>query len=112
MSDVEGQQVSALVENPSWVAFDLKGTSESLLAYTLVRKQKIDDLNAFRQPRLGRPESSPGNQRETQLPQFAFLYQERGEGNGTPLQHSCLENPMDGGASYQEIHHQDDHASH
>lgn len=26
--------------------------------------------------RLGRPESSPGNQRETQLPQFAFLYQE------------------------------------
>ena len=21
-----------------------------------------------------------------------------GEGNGTPLQHSCLENPMDGGA--------------
>ena len=23
---------------------------------------------------------------------------EKGEGNGTPLQHSCLENPMDGGA--------------
>ena len=23
---------------------------------------------------------------------------ERGEGNGTPLQYSCLENPMDGGA--------------
>ena len=22
-----------------------------------------------------------------------------GEGNGNPLQHSCLENPMDGGAS-------------
>ena len=22
----------------------------------------------------------------------------RGEGNGTPLQYSCLENPMDGGA--------------
>ena len=22
-----------------------------------------------------------------------------GEGNGTPLQYSCLENPMDGGAS-------------
>ena len=27
------------------------------------------------------------------------LYKENnGEGNGTPLQHSCLENPMDGGA--------------
>ena len=28
-----------------------------------------------------------------------MLCQERfGEGNGTPLQYSCLENPMDGGA--------------
>ena len=24
--------------------------------------------------------------------------QQDGEGNGTPLQYSCLENPMDGGA--------------
>jgi len=28
-----------------------------------------------------------------------FLYEPKvGEGNGTPLQYSCLENPMDGGA--------------
>ena len=27
-----------------------------------------------------------------------FLAQEDGERNGTPLQYSCLENPMDGGA--------------
>ena len=27
-----------------------------------------------------------------------------GEGNGTPLQQSCLENPMDGGAWWAEIH--------
>ena len=27
-----------------------------------------------------------------------FLYYCTGEGNGTPLQYSCLENPMDGGA--------------
>jgi len=26
------------------------------------------------------------------------LKQVAGEGNGTPLQYSCLENPMDGGA--------------
>ena len=26
------------------------------------------------------------------------------EGNGTPLQYSCLENPMDGGAWYAEVH--------
>ena len=26
------------------------------------------------------------------------------EGNGTPLQYSCLENPMDGGAWYAAVH--------
>jgi len=26
-----------------------------------------------------------------------------GEGNGTPLQYSCLENPMDGGAWWAAI---------
>ena len=27
-----------------------------------------------------------------------------GEGNGTPLQYSCLENPMDGGAWWAAFH--------
>ena len=30
--------------------------------------------------------------------EFGFLGRKSGEGNGTPLQYSCLENPMDGGA--------------
>ena len=30
--------------------------------------------------------------------------QEYGEGNGTPLQYSCLENPMDGGAWQAAFH--------
>jgi len=34
----------------------------------------------------------------TCVPYFA------GEGNGTPLQYSCLENPMDGGAWWAEVH--------
>ena len=34
------------------------------------------------------------------LPQSFFP----GEGNGTPLQYSCLENPMDGGAWWAEVH--------
>ena len=29
---------------------------------------------------------------------------EGGEGNGTPLQYSCLENPMDGGAWWTAVH--------
>ena len=32
------------------------------------------------------------------------LSQEMGEGNGTPLQYSCLENPMDGGAWKAAVH--------
>ena len=40
---------------------------------------------------------------------FFFLIWRRvglycGEGNGTPLQHSCLENPMDGGAWWAAVH--------
>jgi len=27
-----------------------------------------------------------------------------GEGNGTPLQYSCLENPVDGGAWWAAVH--------
>ena len=33
-----------------------------------------------------------------------FLAEATGEGNGTPLQHSCLENPMDGGARWAAVH--------
>ena len=29
---------------------------------------------------------------------------EDGEGNGTPLQHSCLANPMDAGAWWAAVH--------
>ena len=32
------------------------------------------------------------------------LYNVCGEGNGTPLQYSCLENPMDGGAWWAAVH--------
>ena len=35
------------------------------------------------------------------MPLISF---EAGEGNGTPLQYSCLENPMDGGAWYSAVH--------
>ena len=35
---------------------------------------------------------------------WEFLDMKNGEGNGTPLQHSCLENPMDGGAWWATVH--------
>ena len=33
-----------------------------------------------------------------------FYFVKYGEGNGTPLQYSCLENPMDGGAWWATVH--------
>ena len=35
---------------------------------------------------------------------IAGLYGSSGEGSGTPLQYSCLENPMDGGAWKAAVH--------
>ena len=32
------------------------------------------------------------------------MYTYQGEGNGTPLQYCCLENPMDGGAWWAAVH--------
>ena len=35
---------------------------------------------------------------------FYLSYILRGDGNGTPLQYSCLENPMDGGAWWAAVY--------
>ena len=32
------------------------------------------------------------------------VFSQTGEGNGTPLQYSCLKNPMDGGAWWAAVH--------
>ena len=39
-----------------------------------------------------------------QIPIFNITYCYRGRGNGTALQYSCLENPMDGGAWWAAVH--------
>ena len=36
--------------------------------------------------------------------QYSMIKYMQGEGNGTPLQYSCLENPMDGGAWWAAVH--------
>ena len=37
-------------------------------------------------------------------PSFATSRRKVGESDGTPLQYSCLENPMDGGAWWAAVH--------
>ena len=35
---------------------------------------------------------------------YGLVVRRYGEGNGTPLQYSCLENPMDGGTWWAAVH--------
>ena len=42
--------------------------------------------------------------RKNQYSENEYTTQSNGEGNGNPLQHSCLENPMDGGAWWPAVH--------
>ena len=46
--------------------------------------------------------ANAGDIRDTGL--IPGLGRSPGEGNGNPLQYSCLENPMDGGAWWATIH--------
>ena len=45
----------------------------------------------------------PTGEMVDQLTSFLQIYKALGEGNGTPLQYSCLENPMDGGAWWAAV---------
>ena len=48
--------------------------------------------------------STPGLPVHHQLPEFTQTHVHCGEGNGNPLQYSCLENPMDEGAWLATVH--------
>ena len=60
--------------------------SWSLRPFSLVAQRLVSACNA------GDPGSIPG------------LGRSPGEGNGNPLQYSCLENPMNGGAWWATVH--------
>ena len=63
---------------------------------------------AWRVPGMGEPGGLPsmGPQSQTRLKHLSSSSSNVcvGEGNGTPLQYSCLENPMDGGAWWATVH--------
>ena len=52
----------------------------------------------------GVPSPSPRNTVLHTLNILRSSNDREGEGNGTPLQYSCLENPMDGGAWWAAVH--------
>ena len=59
-------------------------------------------------PLLGIHTEETRIERDTCTPMFTealfTIARTSGEGNGTPLQYSCLENPMDGGAWWAAVH--------
>ena len=58
-------------------------------------------------PLLGIHTEETRIERDTCTPMFIaalFIIARTGEGNGTPLWYSCLENPMGGGAWWAAVH--------
>ena len=49
-------------------------------------------------------QSPQSNLKQLTAKDYRILAEYTGEGNGTPLQYSCLENPMDGGAWWAIVH--------
>ena len=58
--------------------------------------------NPLARPKLGQVRCKYGQ--NPQLSEFPNVHLPSGEGNGTPLQYSCLENPRDGGAWWAAVH--------
>ena len=66
----------------------------------------VDTLNLFMVPR-GFPHSSVGKESACNAGDLGSIPESArspGEGNGNPLQYSCLENPMDRGAWRATVH--------
>ena len=56
---------------------------------------------------MGFPDGSDGQESACNVGDpgsIPWLGRSPGEGNGNPLQYSCLENPMDGGALQATVH--------
>ena len=93
---------------------EISGIPPIFILYTLYSRQEYWNGLPFPSPRdLPNPGIKPGSPAlladslptELQGMPIFILYQwVTGEGNGTPLQYSCLENPMDGGAWWAVVH--------
>ena len=87
-------------------ASNLKCTSFSKLQSPELCTQVEKELWPLPHPHTSK---HPHTCQSLQFPQGTYLYmfisvQSFGEGNGTPLQYSCLENPMDVGAWQAAVH--------
>ena len=63
-----------------------------------VKNRNMKDANQENEKKDGKDQDANKREPMALLSGASEYYVPRGEGNGTPLQYSCLENPMDGGA--------------
>ena len=78
-------------------------TTTFLIGYTVIQNKKF--FKKGKTPMSSSPESSPDfNAICPMLSHSQFSLSCIGEGNGNPLQYSCLENPRDGGASRAAVY--------
>ena len=84
-------------EQRSWVGYS---SCQTWLGWTITNLFKISIILKLTQN--GRNSSKPDKWLISRI--YKRLIQLNGEGNGTPLQYSCLENPMDGGAWWAAVH--------
>ena len=75
--------------------------------FTRLDSQQINNLNRSKQKMQSFPGASEGKASACNVADPGSIPESRrstGEGNGNPLQYSCLENSMDGGAWWAEVH--------
>ena len=71
--------------------------------YTFSSVQPLSRVQLFATPWTAAYQASLSITNSQSLLKFMSIESVIGEGNGTPLQYSCLENPMDGGAAIHGV---------
>ena len=80
--------------------FPTQGSNPCLLHWRRILYQ----LSCKRSPRILEWVAYPFSRGSSRSRNWTGVSCFAGEGNGTPLQYSCLENPMDGGAWWAAVH--------
>ena len=99
--------VLAQVQTGKWKELTLNGRARESTINSPMSDTADNSEGQFTQLSKGsHQDKAPGTQSDDQLIKLFLcpLMKGIGEGNGTPLQYSSLENPMDGGAWWAAVH--------
>ena len=97
---IDGETVSDFIFGDSKVTAD-GDCSHEIKRFLLLARKVMTNLDSILK---SRDITLPAKVRLVKAMVFPLVIYGCGEGNGTPLQYSCLENPMDGGAWSAAVH--------